>query len=196
VSIEPAVRAPLVLASASPRRRQLLAQAGVAPDEIVVPAIDESPLPAEPPRQAAVRLALAKAQACARPGAYVLAADTIVAVGRRILGQPDDEAAARAMFELLSGRGHRVFTAVAVAAPDGRLATRLSETRVKMKRLAAREIDALVACGQWRGVAGGYQIQGLAGAHVVALVGSYTGVVGLPLHETLGLLSGHGWRRP
>jgi septum formation protein len=189
-------RPPLVLASASPRRLDLLAQAGVVPDRIDPPEIDETALKAETPRLAASRLARAKAAAgaAAHPGAYVLGADTVVAVGRRLLGKPGTEAEAGAMLALLSGRGHRVYTGVALAAPDGRLATRLSETRVKFKRLGARDIAALLACGEWRGAAGGYRIQGRAGACVIALIGSYTGVVGLPLYETMGLLAGMGYQ--
>jgi len=188
--------APLILASASPRRLDLLAQAGVTPDGVEPTDIDETPLKGETPRLAAMRLALAKAEAAAQrhPRGFVLAADTVVAVGRRILGKPADEADARAMLALLSGRAHRVLTAVAAIAPGGRRARRLSETRVRFKRLTAAETAALIDSGEWRGAAGGYRIQGLAGAHVTSLSGSYTGVVGLPLHESLSLLVGLGWR--
>ena len=191
-------RPALVLASASPRRRDLLAQAGLAPDVIDPCDIDETPLKGETPRMAALRLADAKAGAGAarNPAAFVVAADTVVAVGRRMLGKPATEAEALSMFALLSGRGHRVYTGVAVTAPDGRRASRLSETRVKFKRLGATDIQALLAGEEWRGAAGGYRIQGRAGACVVSLIGSYTGVVGLPLFETMGLLTGLGYQAP
>ncbi len=143
----------------------------------------------------ASRLAREKAIAGANaaPGAYVVAADTVVALGRRVFGKPSDEAQARRMLELLSGRAHRVLTGVAVAAPDGRVSVRLSETRLQWKRLTPRELNAMLASGEWRGVAGGYRIQGLAGGCTMQLQGSYTGVVGLPLYETLALLHGLGY---
>ncbi len=195
VTVVPNHKAPLVLASASPRRLELLAQAGVTPSQVDAAALDEAPLRDETPRLAAQRLARAKAETVAvrHPGAFVLAADTIVAVGRRMLGKPDTEAQAAAMLALLSGRGHRVLTGVAVVAPGGKFAARLSESRVKFKRLTAPEIAALLASGQWRGAAGGYRIQGLGGAYVTSLIGSYSGVVGLPLYETLSLLVGVGY---
>ncbi|HEX7759107.1 MAG TPA: nucleoside triphosphate pyrophosphatase [Caulobacteraceae bacterium] len=185
----------LVLASASPRRLDLLAQAGVTPHAIDPADIDETPLKDETPRLAALRLAVGKARAAAarHPDAYVLAADTIVAVGRRMLGKPADEGEARRMLSLMSGRAHKVLTGVAVIAPGGREASRLSETRVTFKRLTVAEIEALIAGGEWRGAAGGYKIQGRAGAYVLALSGSYTGVVGLPLYETMNLLTGLGF---
>ncbi len=194
--IKPAPR--LVLASASPRRLDLLAQAGIVPDAVDPADLDETPLKDETPRQAALRLATGKAEATAarHPGAYVLAADTIVAVGRRMLGKPQDESEARAMLALISGRAHRVLTGVAVVAPGGRAASRLSETRVIFKRLTPAETDSLIASDEWRGAAGGYKVQGRAGAHVLALGGSYTGVVGLPLYETLCLLTGLGFPAP
>ena len=188
----------LVLASASPRRRELLAQAGVTPDAIDPRDIDETPLKGETPRLAALRLAGEKARAAAagHRGAFVLAADTVVAVGRRMLGKPSSHGEARAMLGLLSGRGHRVFTGVCLVSPDGRTASRVSETRVKFKRLGAGDLEALLASGEWRGAAGGYRIQGRAGACVISLIGSYTGVVGLPLYETVGLLTGLGYTPP
>jgi septum formation protein len=176
----------------------LLAQAGATPDAVDPRDIDETPSKGETPRLTALRLAREKASVSAadHSGAFVLAADTVVAVGRRMLGKPSTDAEARAMLRLLSGRGHRVYTGVCLIGPDARIASRVSETRVKFKRLDARDLDALLAGGEWRGAAGGYRIQGRAGACVVSLVGSYTGVVGLPLYETMGLLAGLGYRPP
>ena len=187
----------LVLASASPRRLELLAQLGITPDEVLPADLDEAPLPDETPRRLAVRLAEEKGRAvhALRPGAHVLAADTVVAVGRRLLGKAEDEAEARRFLELMSGRAHRVLTGVAAVAPDGRTGSRLSETRLQFKRLTGAEIEGYVLSGEWRGKAGGYGIQGRAGAFVRGLNGSYTGVVGLPLYETANLLEGLGWRR-
>jgi septum formation protein len=187
----------LVLASASPRRLELLRQVGVEPDLVDPADIDETPLKDETPRRLVSRLAEGKARAVAerRPGAYVLAADTIVAVGRRILNKPVDEADARRMLGLVSGRAHRVLTGVAVIAPDGHVAQRLSETRLQFKRLTKGEIDAFIASGEWRDAAGGYKIHQRAGAFCLSLSGSFTGVVGLPLYETLALLEGLGFRR-
>ena len=192
-----AERPPLVLASASPRRLELLGQIGLVPDHVEPAELDETPLKAEPPRAYAARLARAKAEAAAarRPGAYVLGADTVVAVGRRILPKAETEADARRCLQLLSGRGHRVYTGVCVIAPDGRRAERLSETRVRFKRLSEPEIAAYLAGGEWRGKAGGYAVQGRAGAFVIDLHGSYSGVVGLPLYETTTLLEGLELRR-
>jgi septum formation protein len=189
---------PLVLASASPRRLELLRQIGLVPDRAAPTDIDETPLARETPRLAALRLARAKAEAARAdaPGAFVIAADTIVAVGRRILPKAETPEQARACLALLSGRAHRVLTAVAVAAPDGRTTARLSETRVHFKRLTRAETEAYIAGGEWRGKAGGYAIQGAAGGFVMALQGSYTGVVGLPLYETRCLLEGLGFRLP
>ncbi len=190
--------APLVLASASPRRLELLAQVGVTPDAVDPPDIDETPLRDETPRRMVERLAVAKAQAVSarHAGTFVLAADTTVAVGRRILGKPQDEAEARRMMELLSGRPHRVFTGVAARAPDGRAASRVSETRIVFKRLSEAELSRFLAGGQWRDAAGAYKIHQSAGAFVRSLQGSFTGVVGLPLYETLSLLEGLGFVRP
>ncbi|MDO8379540.1 nucleoside triphosphate pyrophosphatase [Phenylobacterium sp.] len=187
----------LVLASASPRRLDLLAQIGLAPDAVVAAEIDETPLPNETPRLLALRLAVAKAAkvAAEQPDAYVLAADTVVAVGRRVLPKVETEAEGRACLELLSGRAHKVLTAVALRAPDGRAASRLVETRLHFKRLTPAEISAYLAGGEGLGKAGGYAIQGRAGAFVMALQGSYTAVVGLPLYETLNLLTGLGFSR-
>lgn len=185
---------PLILASASPRRRDLLAQLGL--EAIAAPAdIDETPRPKETPRALAQRLAEAKAAAVAAASpvsgpAHVLAGDTVVAVGRRILPKTEQEDEARACLALLSGRSHRVFSGVCVIAPDGRRAARVSETRVAFKRLSQVEIAAYLASGEWRGKAGGYAIQGRAAAFVVQLIGSYSGVVGLPLYEAANLLEG------
>lgn len=189
-------RSPLILASASPRRLDLLAQAGVTPDAVWPSDIDETPAKGETPRLAALRLSAEKARAgaLARPQCYVLGADTVVAVGRRLLGTPGTRAEAAAMLKLLSGRGHRVFTGVTVVGPGGRSASRLSETRVKFKRLCAGDVEAQLASDEWRGAAGGYRIQGRAGAWVISMIGSYTGVVGLPLYETMGLLAGLGYK--
>ena len=188
----------LVLASASPRRLDLLRQIGLAPDRVEPADVDETPRPKETPRRLALRLAEAKAAAAAAraPDAYVLGADTVVAQGRRLLGKAADEAEARAWLQLMSGRGHRVFTGVAVIAPSGRKAVRLAEARVRFKRLTDREIDAYLSSGEWRGKAGAYAIQGLAGGFVIEVHGSYSAVIGLPLYETRMLLEGLGYRRP
>ncbi len=185
----------LVLASASPRRLLLLTQIGLAPDAVDPAEIDETPLKDETARMLATRLARTKAESCAarHPDAFVIAADTVVAVGRRLLGKPGDAASARRMLQLLSGRAHRVLTAVAAHAPDGRASARLSETRVHFKRLTEPELAGYLASGEWTGKAGGYGVQGRAGAFVMALNGSYTGVVGLPLYETRSLLVGLGY---
>ncbi len=188
---------PLILASASTRRLELLAQIGLSPDAVDPAEIDESALGGETAARSAVRLAIAKANVVAKrhSGAYVVAADTIVSVGGLVLGTPSVEADARAMLERLSGRGHRVLTGVAVIAPDGRRASRLAEARVRMGRFRGAALEEMIACGEWRGAAGGYRIQGRAGAHVAGLTGSYTAVVGLPLFETKNLLLGLGLRR-
>ncbi|CAN1573994.1 Maf Nucleotide-binding protein implicated in inhibition of septum formation [Caulobacteraceae bacterium] len=189
-------RGPLVLASASPRRLELLRQVGIEPDLIDPADIDETPGRDETPRLLASRLAREKARAVAvrHPQAFVLGADTLVAVGRRILNKPEGEAEARAMLALLSGRAHKVLTGVAVIAPGGRLSERLVETRVRFKRLGAEDADAFIAGGDWNDAAGGYKIHQMAGAFVTELQGSYTGVVGLPLYETVSLLTGLGWK--
>ena len=186
-----------MLASASPRRLDLLRQVGITPDGVDPADIDEAPLARETPRLLALRLARLKALAVAEraPDAWVLGADTVVAVGLRVLPKAETEAEARHCLGLLSGRNHMVFTAVAVVAPGRPMATRLVETRVQFKRLTARQIDAYLASDEWRGKAGGYGVQGRAGGFVLALHGSYTAVVGLPLYETLNLLEGCGYRR-
>lgn len=186
----------LVLASASPRRLELLRQVGIEPDLVDPADIDETPQRDETPRRLVARLAVGKAQAVAarHPDAHVLAADTIVAVGRRILGKPEDEADARRMLTLLSGRPHKVLTGVAVIAPEGRAASRVVESRITFKRITDRELDAFIAGGDWTDASGGYKVHKLAGAFVTDISGSYTSVVGLPLYETLNLLGGLGWR--
>jgi len=188
----------LVLASASPRRLDLLRQIGLTPDAVEAADLDEAPHSDETPRRLAVRLAEAKAVhvAARLPDAFVLGADTVVAVGRRVLPKADDAAEVRACLRLLSGRAHRVLTGIAVAAPGGRVASRLVESRVHFKRLSDADVDAYLACGEGIGKAGGYAIQGRAGALVISLQGSYSGVVGLPLYETANLLAGLGFRRP
>lgn len=184
----------LVLASASPRRLALLAQIGIVPDRVTPTDIDENVLPDELPRQHAQRLARAKAAAMADPAAdYVLAADTVVAVGRRILPKAATEADARRCLALLSGRRHRVLTGVVVLAPCGRRGERLVQTMVGFSRLTERQIAAYLASGEWRGKAGGYAIQGRAAAFIRFISGSYSNVVGLPLYETAQLLRGLGW---
>ncbi len=183
----------LVLASTSPRRLELLARLGVAPARLASPDIDETPLKGELPRLYVDRLAKAKAAAVQRaPGEVVLAGDTTVAVGRRILGKPADEADWRAMLALLSGRRHHVWSAVCVVDADGRVRARVSDSIVAFKPLSAAEIDWYVASGEGMGKAGGYAIQGRAEAFVRFLGGSHSGVVGLPLYETRALLVAAG----
>lgn len=188
----------LVLASASPRRLALLAQIGVVPDAVHPTEIDETCLRDEPPRLVAQRLARAKADAAAADaeGAFVLAADTVVAAGRRILPKPADVIEARACLDLLSGRRHRVLTAVALIAPGGRRGERISETAVAFARLSERQKQAYLDSQEWQNKAGGYAIQGRAAAYVRFLSGSYSAVVGLPLFEVAQLLRGMGYPLP
>ena len=188
----------LVLASESPRRRDLLASIGLTPDIIAPADVDETPLKDELPRRLAARLAAAKAEAAAArfPDDFVLAADTVVSVGRRILPKASDAAEVAECLRLLSGRAHRVVTGVSVRAPGGRRGDRLVETRLKMRRLSEADIRAYAEGGEGVGKAGGYGIQGRAGAFILSLSGSWPAVVGLPLHETEALLRGLGWRRP
>jgi septum formation protein len=185
----------LILASASPRRLELLAQIGITPDDVLPADIDESPLAQELPRQHAARLALIKARKIAgqESEAWVIGADTVVGVGRRILPKAEDEATARRCLQLLSGRAHRVFGGVAIFSPDGKVSERLVVTRVKFKRLSEQEMQDYLNCGEWQGKAGGYAIQGHAASFVAGINGSYSNVVGLPLYETMTLLSGLGW---
>ena len=183
----------LVLASASPRRLNLLERIGVVPDAVVPADIDETPSRGELPPHYAVRMAAEKAAACAERGALVLAADTVVAAGRRILPKCDDEAEARTALSLLSGRRHRVHSAVALIDGEGRARHRLSTSIVTFKRLSAPELEAYLDSGEWRGKAGGYAIQGRAEALVRMVSGSHSGVVGLPLFETRALLRAAGY---
>ena len=188
---------PLILASASPRRLELLRQVMLTPDEVDPADLDETPLRDELPALHARRLAAAKAEAVAsrHPGAFVLAADTVVACGRRILPKAEDEATARRCLRLLSGRRHRVHGGLALMTPAGKLARRQVQTVVAFKRLTDDEITAYLRSGEWHGKAGGYAIQGLAALFVRQLSGSYSNVVGLPLFETAALLAGQGYRR-
>lgn len=195
----PALR--LVLASASPRRLALLEQAGIQPAALLPADIDETPQKAEKPRDYARRMAREKAREAerllretdAQADSYVLAADTVVSVGRRILPKTELVEEADACLRLLSGRTHRVYTSVCLISPRGGERDRIVETRVRFKNLAREDLAAYLASGEWRGKAGGYAIQGLAGSFVVKLVGSYTAVVGLPLYETVNLLAGEGY---
>src|SRR5437773_4978244 len=194
-------RPKLVLASGSPRRVTLINQAGIEPDSLRPADIDETPRKGELPRACANRLARAKAEAALASvrldeelrGAYILAADTVVAVGRRILPKAEllDEAAQ--CLQLLSGRNHRVHTAICLVTPKETFRQRYVETRVRFKRLSEEDIEAYLASGEWRGKAGGYAAQGIAGGFVVKLVGSYSNVIGLPLYETTTLLAGEGY---
>jgi septum formation protein len=191
----------LVLASGSPRRLALLAQIGVEPDSVLPSEIDETPRRSESPRSLAQRLAVEKAAQSAKLALNVpelapcltLSADTVVCVGRRLLPKCEILDEATACLRLLSGRSHRVYTGLALMTPGGVMRRRLVETRVRFKRLSREEIEAYLGSGEWRGKAGGYAVQGLAGAFVVRLVGSYTNVVGLPLAESAALLAGEGY---
>ncbi|MCV0395981.1 MAG: Maf-like protein [Rhizobiaceae bacterium] len=192
----------LVLASGSPRRIELLQQAGIEPSSIFPAEIDETPQRAEHPRSLAKRLSRTKAERAAErlkgdetaSGAFILAADTVVAVGRRILPKAELVDEASNCLRLLSGRSHRVYTGLCLITPDGKTRQKLVETRVRFKRLTREELESYLASGEWRGKAGGYAVQGLAGSFVVKLVGSYSSVVGLPLYETVALLTGEGYK--
>lgn len=191
----------LILASGSPRRLDLLAQAGIAPDKLMPMDLDETPRRAEHPRSLARRLAHDKAEAAfqavrtdpAWAGSYILAADTVVAVGRRILGKPEYLEEASAALHLLSGRSHWVYTGICLITPQSTTRIKVVETKVRFKRLSGIELKSYLASGEWRGKAGGYGIQGFAGTFIQKLVGSYTAVVGLPLFETVQLLTGEGY---
>jgi len=188
---------PLVLASESPRRKALLAQAGIMPDAILAAAIDESIHKNETPRAYGLRLAEAKVRAVAErwtgASAVILSADTVVACGRRILPKAESEAEVRSCLKLLSGRNHMVLTAIAALAADGKVRTRIVETRVTLQRLTDADIDSYVRCSEGLGKAGGYAIQGRAEIFVRRLNGSYSNVVGLPLRETVTLLRASGY---
>jgi septum formation protein len=194
-------RPKLVLASGSPRRLALLNQAGIEPDALRPADIDETPRRGELPRVCAKRLARTKAETALAGigadedvhGAFVLAADTVVAVGRRILPKAELIDEASQCLRLLSGRNHRVYTALCLVTPRQKFRERLVETRVRFKRLSSQDIEAYLGSGEWRGKAGGYAAQGLAGTFLVKLVGSYSNVVGLPLYETVALLAGEGY---
>jgi len=191
----------LLLASASPRRYQLLEQIGITADDVLATSIDETPRPRERPRVYVERLAREKAEAAykatrhdeVRAASHIISADTVVALGSRILPKTELASEAAQCLRLLSGRAHRVYTSVVVMLPSGQQSQRLVEARVRFKRLSGDEIDAYLASGEWEGKAGGYAIQGIAGAFVTKLVGSYTAVVGLPLYETASLLAGTGF---
>jgi septum formation protein len=192
--------AQLILASASPRRRDLLGQIGLRPDAIIEPNIDETPKKAELPRALSLRLAEAKARAVAHqrgvnaPPAFILAADTVVGCGRRVLPKAEDVAQARACLTLLSGRRHQVHSSFALISPDGRRVLRCVSSRVQFKRLTQQEIETYLASGEWHGKAGGYAIQGLAAALISHIEGSYSAIVGLPLHEVANSLQSLGYR--
>ena len=188
-------RAPLVLASASPRRLELLRQIGLEPDAVVPAEIDETPRPRELPPKYVLRLAEGKADAVARlkPGAFVLAADTAVVCGRRILPKAEDEATALRCLDLLSGRRHRVMTGIAVVTPDGRRRSRIVTSSVRLKLLGPADKRAYLATGEWHGKAGGYAIQGHAARLIPWIEGSYSNIVGLPLAEAADLLAGLGF---
>jgi septum formation protein len=194
-------RPKLVLASGSPRRLALINQAGIEPEALRPADLDETPIRGELPRACANRLARAKAEAALEmvrmdeelKGAYILAADTVVAVGRRILPKAELLDEASQCLRLLSGRNHRVHSAVCLVTPKEAFRQRLVETKVRFKRLSEEDIEAYLASGEWRGKAGGYAAQGIAGSFIVKLVGSYTNVVGLPLYETAALLAGEGY---
>ena len=183
----------LILASASPRRRELIARLGIELSAIAAADIDETPLKAELPRVYVARMAREKALAVPGGTAHVLAGDTVVALGRRILPKAEDEATARSCLKLMSGRRHRVLSAIALKAPDGTLRERISETIVRFKQLSAAEIDAYIAGGEWHGKAGGYAIQGSAEGLIAWISGSHSGVVGLPLFETRAVLKAAGF---
>ncbi|MDB5490384.1 MAG: Septum formation protein Maf [Micavibrio sp.] len=186
----------LILASASPRRLDLLKQIGIIPDEVRPADIDETPFKTELPRDHALRLGIGKAQAINAPGSFILACDTVVGVGRRILPKAETEEQARSCLALLSGRRHSVYNGIAVIAPDGKLRHRMAETTVKFKTLHPDETEFYIASGEWQGKAGGYAIQGLAAAFIPHIGGSYSTVVGLSLYDTIQLLKGSGfWQK-
>jgi septum formation protein len=194
-------RTKLILASGSPRRLSLINQVGISPDHLLPADVDEIPLKGELPRACANRLARVKAETALAnvrrdeelKGSYILAADTVVAVGRRILPKAELVDEASQCLRLLSGRNHKVYTGICLVTPKEGFRQRMVETRVRFKRLSEQDLDTYLASGQWRGKAGGYAAQGIAGSFIVKLVGSYTNVVGLPLYETVTLLAGEGF---
>ncbi|MCF6302400.1 MAG: Maf family nucleotide pyrophosphatase [Devosiaceae bacterium] len=196
-----ATRPELILASASPRRLALLNQIGIEPEHLVPAHVDETPERGELGRKLAIRLAQSKAmttqhkahQSGIADNALVLGADTVVAVGRRILPKAETMEEAATSLRLLSGRSHRVYTGLCLLSASGQVRNRLVETKIRFKRLSAKEIESYLASAEWRGKAGGYAIQGIAGAFVQKLSGSYHAVVGLPLYETVALLTGAGY---
>jgi septum formation protein len=188
----------LILASASPRRVDLLKQVHIIPDKIIAAEIDESPLKGEAPRDLAIRLAAAKAEAVRgkNPGSFILAADTVVACGRRILPKAENEKDARKCLELLSGRRHHVYGGIALITPHGKLLQKLSDTVVQFKTLTREETETYIINKEWQGKAGGYAIQGLAAAFIKSIRGSYSNVVGLSLYDTIQILNGAGYSAP
>jgi septum formation protein len=194
-------RPKFILASGSPRRLGLINQAGIEPDALRPADIDETPIKGELPRACANRLARLKAEAALSlvgvdeelKGAYILAADTVVAVGRRILPKAELLDEASQCLRLLSGRNHRVYTGVCLVTPKESFRQRLVETRVRFRRLSEQDMEAYLASGEWRGKAGGYAAQGIAGTFIVKVVGSYSNIVGLPLYETVSMLTGEGY---
>lgn len=201
MSEKPEAQSRIILASASPRRFQLLGQIGIVPDDVIATSIDETPHARERPRVYVERMAREKAQAAhkitrhddARAQGLIIAADTVVALGSRILPKAELAEEADQCLRQLSGRSHRVYTSIVVMRPNGQQTQRLAEARLRFKRISPDEIDAYLASGEWRGKAGGYGIQGIAGAFVTKLMGSYSAVVGLPLYETASLLVGAGY---
>ena len=185
----------LILASASPRRLELLKQVGITPEDIIPADIDETPQKGEYPRNLAKRLAEEKAQAIAKnhPDTFILAADTVVGCGRRILDKSEDEAYARMCLETISGRRHHVFGGIALITPEGKLISRCIDTVVQFKRLSEKDIETYLKSGEWQGKAGGYAIQGLAASYIKFIRGSYSNVVGLSLYDTMKILDGAGF---
>jgi septum formation protein len=194
-------RPKLILASASPRRLQLLQQIGIEPDRIIPAEVDETPKLAERPIRLAERLALEKAAAARKVAredsefgeAFIVAADTVVALGRSVLPKAELLEEAAACLRRLSGRNHRVYTGIAIVTPKGAVRSRVVESRLRFKHLSKDEIESYLASGEWRGKAGGYAVQGLAGSFVIKLAGSYSSVVGLPVYETAAMLAGEGY---
>lgn len=195
MTTSPKNKAPLILASASPRRKDLLAQVGIIPDQIIPADVDETPGPGETPRQLAERLARDKAAHIRQehPNCYILASDTVVALGKRILGKAATAQDAQKYLELLSGRRHRVYSGIALITPDGKEVSRVIMTTVIFKRLSPAEVENYIAHDEWQGKAGAYAIQGMAARFVKAINGSYSNVVGLPLFETTNMLQGNGY---